>query len=360
MAFDPQKPYNELPLLPPGVEVDSKAILLKTIAASRALAKLNGSIKRIPNPIILLNSIMLQEAKSSSEIENIVPTNDELFQAIGATATEHFDQNTKEVLHYREALWHGYNTLKHKPILSTSLFIDIVSLIKTDMGVRKTPGTRIANAVGESIYTPPDGERIIREKLDNLDEFLNNQSDGIDPLIKLAIQHYQFEAIHPFYDGNGRTGRIINVLYLVAQGLLDLPILYLSKYIIDNKTDYYKKLKAVTTDNDWESWITYIIEGVEQTSIYTQEKIDRIADLITETSEIIKDKLPRVYTKDLVEAIFSQPYCRIKFIVDAGIAKRGTASEYLSQMEALGILESRKVGRELLFINKKLFNLLKS
>jgi Fic family protein len=360
MAFNPKKPFNELPLLPPKSEIDTKAILLKTITASRVLSKLNGSIKKIPNPTILLNSLVLQEAKSSSEIENILTTNDALFQALGSNI-EKIDESTKEVLHYQEALWHGYNELRKRPFLSTKLFINLVQVIKQiDYGIRKVPGTRIVNSLGESIYTPPEGEELILKKLKNLETYLNEDTGDIDPLIRLAVQHYQFEAIHPFYDGNGRTGRIINILYLVNQDLLELPILYLSKYIIENKNDYYKKLNAVTKHGDWEPWILYILDAVEETSKHSLERINAIADSIDECTEKIKKQLPKIYSKDLVEALFLQPYCRIKTITEAGIAKRETAREYLSQIEALGILESRKIGKEILFINKKFFNLIKN
>lgn len=360
MAFNPKKPFNELPLLPPKSEIDTKAILLKTITASRVLSKLNGSIKKIPNPTILLNSLVLQEAKSSSEIENILTTNDALFQALGSNI-EKIDESTKEVLHYQEALWHGYHELRKRPFLSTKLFINLVQVIKQiDYGIRKVPGTRIVNSLGESIYTPPEGEELILKKLKNLETYLNEDTGDIDPLIRLAVQHYQFEAIHPFYDGNGRTGRIINILYLVNQDLLELPILYLSKYIIENKNDYYQKLNAVTKHGDWEPWILYILDAVEETSKHSLERINAIADSIDECTEKIKKQLPKIYSKDLVEALFLQPYCRIKTITEAGIAKRETAREYLSQIEALGILESRKIGKEILFVNKKFFNLIKN
>jgi Fic family protein len=229
-----------------------------------------------------------------------------------------------------------------------------------DYGIRKVPGTRIVNSLGESIYTPPEGEELILKKLKNLETYLNEDTGDIDPLIRLAVQHYQFEAIHPFYDGNGRTGRIINILYLVNQDLLELPILYLSKYIIENKNDYYQKLNAVTKHGDWEPWILYILDAVEKTSLHSLERINAIADSIDECTEKIKKQLPKIYSKDLVEALFLQPYCRIKTITEAGIAKRETAREYLSQIEALGILESRKIGKEILFINKKFFNLIKN
>ncbi len=235
MTFDPLKPFNNLPLLPPKADVETKAVLRKAIAAGRALAELKGLGETIPNQSMLINTLILQEAKASSEIENIITTNDALFKAFTA-ASQQFDPATKEVLRYREALWEGYNDLKKKPVLTTNLFIKIVRTIKqTDAGIRNLPGTVIGNQrTGQVIFTPPQGEAIIREKLKNLEDFIH-ADDELDPLVKLALIHYQFEAIHPFFDGNGRTGRIINILYLVREGLLDLPVLYLSKAIIDRR-----------------------------------------------------------------------------------------------------------------------------
>ena len=360
MSFDPQIPYNELPLLPPAKELETKEVLRATIIASRALAKLNGSIKRIPNPNILLNSIVLQEAKSSSEIENILTTNDDLFKALISKNELALNQNTKEVLHYQEALWHGYQQLLQRPFLSTNLFVEIVQIIKKiNFNIRKTSGTRVANSQGESIYTQPEGESIIRDKLDNLEKFINDMDDGLDPLIKLAVQHYQFEAIHPFYEGNGRTGRIINILFLVEHNLLDLPILFLSKYIIDNKNDYYKKLRAVAELEDWAGWILFMIKGIEQMSLYTQNKIDKIVDFIEEDTEYIKLNFPRIYSKEFIEILYSQPYSKIRFFEDAGLVKKETASKYLSELESVGLFEGFKFGRETLYVNKKLFTLLK-
>ena len=252
MSFDPNVPYNDLPLLPPSTEIESKEILRKVANAGRALAELKGLGKTIPNQSLLVNSIVLQEAKASSEIENIVTTNDALFKAFTAQ-TSNVGSSTKEVLRYREALWNGYKQLNKQNILSTNLFIQLVQIIKKNQaGIRKIPGTNIYNvATNEIIYTPPDGELVIREKLKNLEDYIHSKDD-IDPLIKLALIHYQFEAIHPFSDGNGRTGRIINILYLVQQGLLELPVLYLSKFIIDKKNDYYHLIRQVTEQDLWE------------------------------------------------------------------------------------------------------------
>ncbi|WP_337957950.1 Fic family protein [Simplicispira suum] len=246
MPFDRSQPYNDLPLLPPTVELESKAVLKQAIAANRALANLRGLAAQIPNQGVLINSIVLQEARLSSEIENIVTTNDELYRAdADADADGKTDPHTKEVLRYRQALNFGFGQLKQRP-LATNLFIDIVRTIKqVDFGVRKVPGVALRNAAKEVVYTPPVGEAVIREKLANLEQFIHAQDD-LDPLVKMAVLHYQFEAIHPFEDGNGRTGRIVNLLYLVEQGLLDIPVLFLSRYILAHKSGYYQGLRGVT------------------------------------------------------------------------------------------------------------------
>jgi Fic family protein len=249
MVFAPRVPYNDLPPLPPRVEIETKAVLKKVASAGRSLAELKGLGATIPNQSILVNSLVLREAKASSEIENIVTTNDALFKAFTAKSSK-IDPATKEVLQYREALWEGFKELKKRGLMTTNLFIKMVqTIVRNRAGIRVLPGTAIKNTkTGEVLYTPPLGEGVIREKLKNLEEYIHG-NDETDTLIKLAIIHYQFEAIHPFYDGNGRTGRIINSLFLVQKGLLDLPVLYLSKYIIGNKSDYYTLLRAVTRRN---------------------------------------------------------------------------------------------------------------
>ena len=246
MVFLPDQPYNDLPLLPPKAEIETKAILKKAISAGRALAELKGVGRTIPNQAILVNSIILQEAKASSEIENIVTTHDALFRAFSAK-TGQIDLATKEVLRYREALWEGFNRLWERPLLTTNLFVRIVQTIRANKaGIRNTPGTKVASAAtGEVVFTPPEGEDVIRSKLKNLEDYIHAE-DAIDPLIKLALIHYQFETIHPFTDGNGRTGRILNILFLTSKQLLEVPVLYLSKYIIERKSDYYRLLREVT------------------------------------------------------------------------------------------------------------------
>lgn len=358
--FNRNVPYNNLPGLPPPVEIESKEILKKAIKANKALAKLVGSGRQLPNQSMLINSIALQEAKMSSEIENIITTNDELYQALTADK-QPTDPSTKEVLHYQHALWEGYQIVKQKGFISTNLFVRIFNIVKeTTAGVINMAGTKISNKkTQEIIYTPPEGEDIIREKLKDLENFVNNSEDEIDPLIKMAIIHYQFEAIHPFSDGNGRTGRILNILYLVNNDLLEIPILYLSKYIIEHRKAYYNGLRLVTEENRWHEWIMYMLDAIETTALFTQQKIDAIASLMQETDEFLRDKAADIYSKELLEIIFRQPYSKRKFFEDAGIVKKKTAGTYLARLEDLGLLQSIIVGKEKLYINHKLFNILK-
>lgn len=358
--FNKDKPYNELPLLPPKKELENTEILKTAITANKAVAELKGVAKTIPNQAILINSLPLQEAKLSSAIENVLTTNDKLFEAFASKSNE-YDPQTKEVLRYKEALWEGYNKLKKNNLLTTNLFISIFQKIKeTTAGIRNTPGTKISTSTGQVIYTPPEGENLIRDKLANLEKYINSNDDKTDPLIKLAVIHYQFEAIHPFTDGNGRTGRIINILYLVQQQLLELPVIYLSRYIIENKDDYYILLKSVTEKNEWTSWILYLLKGILNTAEATVNKIIDIKNLLDDTVKDMKQKLPgRIYSKELIELLFTQPYCKVEFVVNAGIAKRQTAAEYLKEIEKTGLLKSKKVGKEVLYLNQPLFELLK-
>lgn len=355
--MNPNQPYNDLPLLPPKAELETPAVLKKTIAANRMLAELKGSVKSIPNQGILVNGIVLQEARLSSEIENIVTTNDELYRA---AADENLASNphAKEVLRYRQALWHGFSSIKKKP-LSTNLFIEIAEIIKgRNIGIRKVPGTKIANpTTRDIIYTPPEGESVIRDKLSNLEKYLHSD-DGVDPLIKMAVLHYQFEAVHPFVDGNGRTGRIINILYLVEKGLLDNPILFLSHYILRTKSSYYSGLRSVTEKNAWVDWIIYLLEAIETTAIETQQRVTGILGAMDKAKELVKTKLPKIYSKDLIEAIFEHPYCKIRFLEEAGIAKRQTAANYLQALTEIGLLHTIKMGREQYYINQELVNVL--
>ncbi len=360
MQYDKNLPYNDLPVLPPKSELESKEILKKAIKANRALAKLVGSVKQLPNQTILLNSIGLQEAKMSSEIENVLTTNDELYRAF-ASEKKITGTDTYEVLHYQEAVWYGYEFVKRREVITTNLMVRIFNIIKeTDAGIRKTTGTKIANSkTGEVIYTPPEGEAIIRDKLKNLETYINIDDDEIDPLIKMAVMHYQFEAIHPFNDGNGRTGRILNILYLISTQLLEIPILYLSKYILEHKSKYYSGLRNVTEKEEWKEWILFMLEAIEHTAGYTQKKIDDIAALMNDTENYLKVKAKDIYSKELLQIIFRQPYSKRVFLEEANIVKKKTAGIYLSQLEKIGVLKSTKVGKEKLYINVKLYDILK-
>jgi Fic family protein len=353
MKFRADQPYNKLPLLPPKAELETKAVLKRCISARTALAELKQAGNLIPNASMLINTLPLLEAQASSEIENIVTTTDSLFEYSGL-GEEHADPATKEALRYRTALREGFEYIKDRPI-GTRLAEQLCSTIKgVDMSVRRVPGTALANQrTGNVIYTPPEGEALLREKLANWETYLHRQDD-IDALVRMAVTHYQFEAIHPFTDGNGRTGRLINILYLITRGLLDLPILYLSRFIIQNKDDYYKNLHSVTSSYSWEPWILYLLTGVEETAQWTSEKIGAIRSLLEHTNEYILGRRPEIHSRELTDVIFTQPYCRIANLVEAGIAKRQTASVYLKKLVEIGVLNEAKVGREKLFVHPKL------
>ena len=356
MAWLPDKPFNDLPPLPPEVNLDSVSILRACIPARAALAELKQAGQLLPNQGLLINLLPLLEAKDSSEIENIVTTTDKLFQFSSKDSLA--DPMTKEALRYRTALNTGYQELEAKP-LCTKTAAEICSTIKgMQMDVRKVPGTTLSNQhTGEVIYTPPEGEDVLRNLLSNWERFIH-QDDETDPLIKMAVAHYQFEAIHPFLDGNGRTGRVLNILYLIDIGLLTLPILYLSRFIAQNKQDYYRLLNTVTKTGEWEEWILYILKGVEETSIWTTRKIEAVRNLIEDTSEFIRAKLPKIYSHELVKVIFEQPYCRIGNLVENNISKRQTASVYLKQLCEIGVLNEIQEGKEKLFVHPKLIQLM--
>ena len=354
--FNRELPFNDLPPLPPAAEVETAAVLRKAITASRALAELKGMAERMPNQAMLIDSLVLQEARASSEIENILTTNDEVYKAASDEA-QPASAEAKEVLRYRQALNLGFRQIKSRP-LASGMFIEIAQLIKeTEFGIRRTPGTRIANSRQETIYTPPEGETVIRDKLRDLENFMHGD-DALDVLVKMALVHYQFEAIHPFPDGNGRTGRILNILYLVDRGLLNLPVLYLSRYIIDHKNAYYEGLRRVTEEAAWEDWVLYMLDAVEQTSLRTHGQINAILALMESVRERVQREAPGIYSKDLVEQIFRQPYCKISFLERAGMGTRQTCAKYLRELEKLGVLKGQKIGREVYFVNGKLFDLL--
>lgn len=357
MPFDRAKPYNELPLLPPGSELESKAVLKQTIAARAALADLKGTAKQLPNQGVLIQALGLKEAKLSSEIENIVTTNDALFQGF-ANDGEGSDLQTKEVLHYKDALWHGYQWVKGEMPLTTRLFEEMYRVIKqADDGVRRLPGTRLSNPMGETIYTPPEGEGVIRDKLANLEVFINSPSD-LDPLVRLAVMHYQFEAIHPFPDGNGRVGRILNILFLLSEQLLDVPILYLSRYIMDNKGDYYRGLAGITERGEWEQWVLFMLRAIESTSRQTREQIVAIEKLMLDSAIRAAEVLPKVQVPGLLDVVFRHPYCKVKFLEEAGLGSRPTCTKYLRSLVEAGLLREQAVWRENYFINDAFFRIL--
>jgi Fic family protein len=349
------KILKNLPLV---TNVETKKTLKKAISANRALAKLNGVAKIIPNQNILINSLVLQEAKDSSEIENIITTHDELFRA--NLDISDITNEAKEVQHYRQALLKGFELVKSNKLLLKKYIIEIQQeLEQNDAGVRRQSGTVLKNAkTGEVVFTPPQDYETIQTLLDNLESYINDENE-IDPLINMAIIHFQFESIHPFYDGNGRTGRIINILYLILKDLLDIPVLYLSRYIIENKSDYYRLLQEVRTKDKWEEWILYMLDGVEQTSLETIELIGSIDLLMSETTSKIKTQLPKIYSKDLVEILFMHPYTKIEFLVNNLDITRKTASKYLNELEKIGILQNVQIKNSKFFINQRLFDLLR-
>ncbi len=355
-GWQPDRPYNTMPALPPAADVETRAVLRACITARAALAELKQAAELIPNQAMLINTLPLLEARASSEIENIVTTADELFRHVGNEAQA--NPATKEALRYSRALFEGFQAIKRKP-LSTSTAEQVCTTIKgVEMSVRRTPGTTLVNdRTGATIYTPPEGEAPLRDLLANWERYLHNEAE-LDPLIRMAVGHYQFEAIHPFSDGNGRTGRVLNSLFLIQEGLLTLPILYLSRYIINNKADYYRLLLQVTREQDWESWLLYILKGVEQTASWTTGKIAAIRALSDQTAAHVRARLPKVYSHELVSLLFELPYCRIGSLTERGIAKRQTASVYLKQLVDIGVLQEREAGKEKLFIHPKLMQLL--
>jgi Fic family protein len=290
-------------------------------------------------------------------VENIITTNDELYKSL--VADRKIDNPaTKEVLSYKEALWLGLEQLQIKPFITTNLCIKIVQCIKQNTAsIRITPGTTLSAPQGEVIYTPPCGDTVIREKLANLEKFIN-EDNSIDPLIKMALMHYQFEAIHPFADGNGRTGRILLLLYLKLSGLLDIPAIYLSEYIIKNKLAYYQKLRGVTEKDEWEAYILYMLDMIEETSAKGLERLNKITQIMEKTAEKIKMKLPKIYSKDLIEILFRLPYTKRQHLINEHIGNPKTVGNYLIALEENGFLKSIKVGKEKLYLNQQLLKIL--
>ncbi|UNK52856.1 protein adenylyltransferase Fic [Rahnella aceris] len=352
MSWDPETPYNELPILPPDLErIETRSVLKACINARAAIAELKTAGELIPDQGLLINILPMLEAKDSSRIENIVTTSDQLFQY--ADRADGADPATKEALRYRTALYDGYTHLEDYPLCTNTAVAICTKLRAIQTDIRKTPGTVLRDQNNNVVYTPPVGEDVIRNLLANWERFIHGDDD-LDPLVKMAIAHYQFECIHPFPDGNGRTGRILNILYLIQSELLSLPILYLSRFILERRDDYYTFLRRVTEEGDWESWILFMLKAVESTSRWTTDKIAVVRALMAETTVYVREKLPKIYTHELIQALFAQPYCRIDNLVERGVAKRQTASMYLKQLVEIGILEEMSVGREKLYLNTRL------
>lgn len=348
-----------LSLLPPDYEIETKAVLKKTAIAHRYLAELKGVSASIPNQGILINTLSLQEAKDSSAIENIITTHDELFKE------ELFPEytasaSTKEVKNYVAALRTGYALIKKQNLLTKNHIIEIqAELEKNRAGFRKLPGTELKNELtGQIIYIPPQNPAEIEKLMDNLEHFINEDAFfDADPLVKMAMIHYQFESIHPFYDGNGRTGRIINVLYLVQKGLLDIPVLYLSRHIVKTKGEYYKLLQSVRDKNDWEAWILYMLEGIENTAKNTILMVQSINNAIIDYKHRIRDNY-KFYSQDLINHLFFHPYTKIEFIEKALNVTRLTATKYLDSLSKEGFLKKEKIGRSNYYVNTALFKIL--
>ncbi|HOE38548.1 MAG TPA: Fic family protein [Bacteroidales bacterium] len=353
-------PSYQLKKLPPLREkVETIKILRQVNKSTASLAELKGIAKTIPNQSMLINAVVLQEAKDSSEIENIVTTQDELYKALTVNKTN-ISPEVKEVVNYRKAIFYGYNILKNQGFLRVNDIVAIQQeLIGNTAGIRSTAGTVLKNdKTGEIVYTPPQDKAEILDLLTNFINHFNNEDD-LSPLINMAILHYQFESIHPFYDGNGRTGRILNILYLILNELIDVPILYMSSYIIANKPEYYRLLNQVNRKGKWEEWIMFMLKAVEVTAKDAILKITNIKSQLDSTIIKVQEKAPKLYRKELVELLFEQPYSKIEFVVNKLGVERKAASRYLKELEGIGILESQKIGRETLYINKDLIEILK-
>lgn len=344
MSFNPNKPYNNLPLLPPKFNFDDVDILKKVNRANIALSKLSGEAKSIPNREVLIEPLTFREAVASSEIENIHTSVDESFQDT-YILEEELKKEQKETKNYRKALITGYELIKKNGFLNTNSFIEIQSVLEPNKpGIRKIPGTKIQNkSTNEILFTPPEGENLIRDLLKNYEDYFNELNDEVDALIKMAVMHYQFEAIHPFLDGNGRTGRILMVLFLCLSKRLELPILFISDFIYQQKNDYYRLLREVTTNQNWKDWIIYILNAVETQSINTTKSVTGIRELMKKYREDIQKKLPKIYSAELVEYLFSYPfYSQTSMLEKLDIASRKTASKYFSRLKEIGIIEVKK------------------
>jgi len=355
--FEPGLPFDSLPLLPPQADIESRAILRKTTLAARALSELKSIGALIPNQEILVGTIPLLEAQVSSEIENIITTNDKLFRAAANEKSE-ADSATKEALRYARALRDGYVDLGSRPLNMNTAVRVCQTIRNAEVTLRTRPGTKVADGVtGKIIYTPPDDPGALQALVRNWEAYLHGAEEA-DPLIKMAILHYQFEAIHPFTDGNGRTGRILNILYLIQEGLLKVPVLYLSRYILQNRADYYRLLRAVTEDHAWEAWILYILDAIEQTAQWTSRRIFAIRELAEHTREFVIGKAEDIYSRELVDLLFIRPYVVIQDVVQSTGVTRQTASRYLKRLVNIGVLVEHRVGNEKYFGHPKFLELL--
>lgn len=356
MNLDKNWKLKELPL---AVDLETKAVLKSLPSAHAALAELKGIASTIPNQNILINTLGLQEAKDSSAIENIITTHDDLYKSeLNLDSFKSLD--AKEVQNYISALKKGFELIKKKGLITNNIIIEIQKELEgNSAGLRKLPGTALKNSsTGETIYTPPQDINEINKLLANLEKFINDKSlSDYDPIVKMAIIHYQFESIHPFYDGNGRTGRIINILYLIIEKLQNLPILYLSNYIIQNKSAYYRLLQQLREKENWEEWLLFMIHGIEKTSKETIDLIIQIKDLMMEYKHKLRENY-KFYSQDLLNNLFKHPYTKIEFIVNDMNVSRITAANYLNKLSEDGILRKERIGTGNYYINEKLFNLL--
>lgn len=351
----------KLQKLPPQLEkVETLQIFRQLSKSSKYLGELKGIAKTLPNQTMLINAVALQEAKDSSEIENIITTQDELYKALTISGT--YSIQIKEVINYRKAIFLGHDIIQKQGFLRLNDIEEIQkTIVENNAEIRSMPGTVLKNdKTGEIVYTPPQNKDEILDLLSNFLEHFNLNPNEIPPLINLAILHYQFESIHPFYDGNGRTGRILNILFLIITDLLDIPILYLSSYINENKSEYYRLLNKVNKTDEWEEWVLYILKAIEATSVLTIVKINSIKKLLDETINVAKEKASKIYRKELIELLFEQPYAKIEFVVNRLGVERKAGSRYLKKLEEIGILKSQKIGRETIYINSKLIEILKN
>jgi Fic family protein len=349
-----------IPKLPLKEDVETLKVLKQTIASANKLGELRGTVKSVPNANIIINTLALQEAKDSSAIESIITTQDELYRA-ELFARHLVSPAAKEVLTYAEALKSGFEDVKKLHLLTNNTIINIYRKVKmNDAGFRTTPGTTLVNeSTKKVVYEPPQTIDEINGYMNNLENFINNNDlSSLHPLVKMAVIHHQFESIHPFSDGNGRTGRIINILYLVQQQMLDIPVLYLSRYIIKNKVIYYSLLQAVRDNNEWENWILFMLKGVEETSMETIHLVEDIKKLMSQFKFKIRGELCKIYSQDLLNNLFRHPYTKIEFVMNELKVSRPTASSYLVQLERIGLIKKLKVGRDNFYVNEQLYNLL--